>query len=69
MSAADNWGDSVKRKTVKPSMLNSYEHTLHEAYIPHYALDLRNDLELHKFLEQPRLERAIGVIYRPETER
>jgi erythromycin esterase-like protein len=42
---------------------------MHEAMMPRFYLDLRDGSEPALALADPRLERAIGVIYRPETER
>ncbi len=49
-------------------MKGSYELLFHETGIPNFFLNLRDD-ELKEILAKPLLERAIGVIYRPETER
>jgi erythromycin esterase-like protein len=59
----------AERKRVRPSMRESYEHLLHQAGLPRFMLGLRDEAELKKELGLPRLERAIGVIYRPDTER
>jgi erythromycin esterase-like protein/predicted phosphoribosyltransferase len=69
VSAATDWGDPVERKIVRPSLAGSYERLFHEADVPRFLLALRNDLEIAGALAAPRLERAIGVIYRPRTER
>jgi erythromycin esterase-like protein len=60
---------------VNPSRSDSYERQFHESGVPRLLLDLRaehlggrNDA-LRARLAEPRLERFIGVIYRPETER
>jgi len=53
-------------KTVLPSILDSYEHVCHETGKPSFLLHLRRSNEMG--LRKPRFERAIGVIYRPETE-
>ena len=49
--------------------LAEYERLLHDAQIPRCLLPLRTDLELASALAAPRLERAIGVLYLPESER
>ena len=49
-------------------MRGSYEELLHETGLDRFYLDLRKG-ELAERLRKPRLQRAIGVIYRPETER
>jgi protein-L-isoaspartate(D-aspartate) O-methyltransferase len=57
-------------KQVRPSHPKSYERLFHESEISTGLLPLRKPAssELRDSLRQPRLERAIGVIYRPETE-
>jgi protein-L-isoaspartate(D-aspartate) O-methyltransferase len=56
-------------KKVRPAIPESYERCCHEADIPAFCLDLHQPrLEKSQGLRKPRLERAIGVIYRPETE-
>ena len=57
-------------KQVQPSHLQSYERVFHRTEQPGLLLPLRHNpnLEVVGELAQPRLERAIGVIYRPETE-
>ena len=59
-------------KRVRPSLPDSYERMSHESEVPNFLLDLREgerDERLAGELMEPRLERFIGVIYRPETER
>ena len=58
-------------KTVRPSLRNSYEQLCHSVGLPRFMLGLRHrgDLCGPKSLGKDRLQRAIGVIYRPETER
>lgn len=57
-------------KSVRPSRPDSYEHLCHRAGIDRFLLDLRSErtIDLQRALSASRLERAIGVIYRPETE-
>ena len=56
-------------KTVLPALAGSYERLCHESRAPRFLLPLRElGPALDAGLMQPRLERAIGVIYRPETE-
>jgi protein-L-isoaspartate(D-aspartate) O-methyltransferase len=71
VACADDWDEPMKVKRVNPSLADSYERLAHEADAPRCLLDLRDgvhDALRHRLLE-PRLERFIGVIYRPETER
>jgi protein-L-isoaspartate(D-aspartate) O-methyltransferase len=56
-------------KNVRPAIDNSYERLCHEAGEPQFLLPLRNGGASVQGLSKRRLERAIGVIYRPETER
>lgn len=67
VSAASNWGGPVERKRVRPARIDSHEALLHEASTPQYWLTTK-DLAVDEQLSAIRLERAIGVIYRPETE-
>jgi erythromycin esterase-like protein len=53
---------------VRPSHAGSYERLCHDAGLPRFLLDLQGDTEARRCLLDPRLERFIGVIYRPETE-
>ena len=54
---------------MRPGLPGSYEALFHEVGIPRFMLNLRDDSAAVEHLRQPRLQRAIGVIYRPETER
>ncbi|MDX2313500.1 MAG: erythromycin esterase family protein, partial [Gammaproteobacteria bacterium] len=69
-AAASNWDEPMEIKTVRPAMEESYEKLSHASGIGRFMLGLRDShpADLHKDLSAPRLERAIGVIYRPETE-
>ncbi len=69
VTAATEWGGPAHRRQVRPGLAGSYEKILHDAGIPHCLLPLRTDLELASALHGPHLERAIGVIYAPATER
>jgi protein-L-isoaspartate(D-aspartate) O-methyltransferase len=55
---------------VRPAHSDSYERLFHESGLPAFSLPLRHPRrqELREELEEPRLERAIGVVYRPDTE-
>jgi len=68
VTAASNWGDPAERKRVRPAMPGSYEELFHDVGIPAFALTLPPDSHVAGGLREPRLERAIGVIYRPESE-
>jgi erythromycin esterase-like protein len=69
VTAASEWDGPAHRKHVRPALAGSYERLFHDAGIPRFLLSLRNDPELASALAGPHLERAIGVIYAPETER
>src|SRR5690606_8438254 len=58
-------------KTVRPSLPGSHERLSHDSGLDRFLLDLREGKEdgLREALMKPRLQRFIGVIYRPETER
>ncbi len=68
VTAASDWDGPVERKTVRPALPGSYEAQLHDVGLDRFWFDLRDEA-LTEALRGPRLERAIGVIYRPETER
>ncbi len=68
VTAASDWGEPVELKRVRPALPGSYEDLFHELSLPRFFLPLRDEPVRHLLLK-PRLERAIGVIYRPETER
>jgi erythromycin esterase-like protein len=69
VTAARDWDAPGERKRVRPALEGSWEALFHEAGLSDFLLPLRGDPELIHALHQVRLERAIGVIYRPETER
>ena len=68
VTAASNWDEPAQRKRVRPSMAGSYERLFHDAGVHRFLLLLREGAT-REALHTPRLERAIGVIYRPESER
>jgi erythromycin esterase-like protein len=69
VTAASGWHLPAERKTVRPGMDGSYEHLFHQVGAPDFWLDLTRDNPAVEVLKEPRLERAIGVVYRPDTER
>jgi erythromycin esterase-like protein/predicted phosphoribosyltransferase len=69
VTAASEWDGPAHRKHVRPALAGSYERLFHDVKIPRFLVPLRTDLELASVLATPRLERAIGVLYLPETER
>jgi len=68
VAAADDWDGPMQVKQVRPSLEGSYERLSHETGLPRFLLDL-GEADAAEPLLEPRLERFIGVIYRPETER
>jgi protein-L-isoaspartate(D-aspartate) O-methyltransferase len=70
VAAASDWDGPMEVKTVRPSHAQSYERIFHLTEQPGLILPLRHNqnLEVMGELAQRRLERAIGVIYRPDTE-
>jgi erythromycin esterase-like protein len=71
VACATDWDGPVEVKTIRPSLADSHERVAHDAGIGRFLLDLRPNVNstLRRGLSDPRLERFIGVIYRPETER
>jgi erythromycin esterase-like protein len=69
VTAASDWDAPAERKRVRPALPQSYEALLHHSGLPCFMLPFRGDAASSQALWKQRLERAIGVIYRPETER
>jgi erythromycin esterase-like protein len=69
VTAASDWDAPAERKHVRPALEDSYEALFHEVGMPRFQLSLHEGSAMVSALNEPRLERAIGVIYRPETER
>jgi protein-L-isoaspartate(D-aspartate) O-methyltransferase len=69
VAAASKWDGPMEIKTVRPALAESYENVCHQTEKPSFFLNLHSSsLDHGEGLRKPRLERAIGVIYRPETE-
>lgn len=70
VAAATDWDGPMEIKNVQPSLEESYEAVFHATELPRFMLALRDGSagKVRQALMAPRLERAIGVIYRPETE-
>jgi erythromycin esterase-like protein len=62
VTAASDWGAPAERKRVRRALAGSWEELFHQTGVPRFLLDT-------EWLDGRRLERAIGVVYRPETER
>ena len=69
VTAADDWDGPADRKWVRPALPDSVEELLHEAGEKEFMLSLRPGSQAVEPLRSAHLERAIGVIYRPDTER
>ena len=69
VTAASDWDAPAERKNVRPALMGSYEALFHATSLPIFEIDLRGNHVAAQQLLAPRLERAIGVIYRPDTER
>ena len=67
--AADDWGDPARVKQVIPARPDSWERVFEGTACRASFTNWRDDSDLQEALDHVRLERAIGVIYRPETER
>jgi len=68
VTAASNWGEPSRRRNVRSALPGSHEALLHEVPLPAFWIST-NVGTARAALSETRLERAIGVIYRPETER
>jgi erythromycin esterase-like protein len=68
VTAASDWDGPAERKHVRPAHPESYEALFHEVDVPNFFLDFRKDGDVGAPLRNEHLERAIGVIYRPDTE-
>lgn len=72
VAAARRWDGDMQVMQVRPGLPASYEKLMHATGIDRFVLDLREghcDSELRRELMKKRLERFIGVIYAPQTER
>jgi erythromycin esterase-like protein len=68
VTAASNWDEPAERKRIRPSLPASYERLFHDVGVSQFLL-LLNERDTRDALQPTRLERAIGVIYRPDSER
>lgn len=71
VAAAEDWDEPMQVMRIRPAHPESYEHLCLLSAVPAFCLPLRHAArpELRVELTGPQLERAIGVVYRPETER
>jgi len=68
VAAASDWDADMEIKRVRPSHQDSYERQCHDSGVRRFLLDFANDEAVRRRLVEQRLERFIGVIYRPDTE-
>ncbi|MFL5628245.1 MAG: erythromycin esterase family protein [Ktedonobacteraceae bacterium] len=69
VTAASDWDAPFERKRVRPALKGSYEALFHESRLKNFLLIFQNETNMVKGLRKSHLERAIGVIYLPQTER
>jgi erythromycin esterase-like protein len=69
VTAAHDWDMPAQRMRVLPSRSDSFEMIMHRCGASKFLLPLRGDAEHVYMLRAPRLQRAIGVVYRPQSER
>lgn len=69
VTAASEWDAPAEHKAVRPALSRSYEMLFHQADIGNFCLDFESHPAVAELLGPMRLERAIGVVYHPETER
>jgi erythromycin esterase-like protein len=69
VTAASEWDEPPQRKQVREGLAGSWEDVFHRTGTAQFLLPLKDDAELRALVAPRRLQRAIGVIYRPETER
>jgi protein-L-isoaspartate(D-aspartate) O-methyltransferase len=70
VAAASDWDGPMEIKRIRPSHEASYERLCHDSEVKAFMLHLRDPARqaVRDELEAARLERAIGVVYRPESE-
>jgi erythromycin esterase-like protein len=69
VTAASDWDSPAERKRVRPGLPDGYEALFHEVGIPAWSLILNDGNRRIIEVPEPLLQRAIGVVYRPDTER
>jgi erythromycin esterase-like protein len=69
VTAASDWDSPAELKRVRPGRNDSFEHLLHSTGLENFLLPIRGREKLIDRLQGHRLERAIGVVYLPESER
>jgi erythromycin esterase-like protein len=69
VTAAADWDSPAQRRTLRPARDDSHEGLFHTLELPAFVLPLAGTNEVRAALGGPRLERAVGVVYAPQTER
>ena len=69
VTASSDWDKPEEHKVLKNALPSSVETIFHKVGVKNFILNIRDNEEVKKILEEPRLERFIGVIYRPKIER
>jgi erythromycin esterase-like protein len=69
VTAASDWDGPAERKQVRPALAGSYEDLFHQTGLGNFMLPLRPRSAARDALLEARLQRAIGVLYLPRTER
>jgi erythromycin esterase-like protein len=69
VTAASEWDGPAEHKSVRPALSRSYEMLFHHTGMGNFWLDFQEHPEMAEALRPMRLQRAIGVVYHPETER
>jgi erythromycin esterase-like protein len=68
VTAARDWGGAAERRTLRAALPDSHEAVLHAVGLPRFLLPL-GEPAVTRALAEPRLQRAVGVVYQPERER
>ena len=69
VTETSEWDGEAQQKIIRPALPETYEHLFHETEIPNFLLLLRGNKALGEMLHLNRLQRAVGVLYLPESER
>jgi erythromycin esterase-like protein len=69
VTAASDWDEAAQHKRVRAGWPGSWEDLFHQTGTKEFLLPQRNNAALKVMVAPARLQRAIGVIYRPDTER
>lgn len=69
VTAAPEWGSSAERKSINPGLEGSYEKLFHQLGFERFLFIFKDNPQLREVLPNRGLERAIGVVYLPQSER